>query len=387
MRSGRQVGKSTVISVKAAEFALKNPKKEVLIIASVERQAFHIFLMVINYIKENYPNQIIKRPTMTFLELKNGAKIRCLPAGDTGYSIRGYTIHMLIADEAAFIKEAVWVAVTPMMATTKGPIILLSTPHGKEGYFYEAFEDETFTKFHVSSEDCPRMSKEFLEFEKKKMSKIEYAQEYLGEFLDELRQVFPDELIKKCAILQRRERISPRRDYFLGVDVAGMGEDESTFEILDGTDKKAVEQVENIFTTKTRTTDTTDRITGLEIQYSFNQIGIDDGGIGSGVFDQLLTNELTRRKIIALNNSARWLDRDKKKSKKLLKEDMYNNLLGMMERGEIKLLDDDEIALSLKSIQFNPVDGKYFGRYTHITEGLIRAAWCVKTKRLNIWIA
>jgi len=61
---------------------------------------------------------------------------------------------------------------------------------------------------------------------------------------------------------------------------------------------------------------------------------------------------------------------------------MYNNLLAMMEMGEIKLLNDEDIFQSLRSIQFETKNGKtsYFGIDSHITEALIRAAWCLKTK-------
>jgi hypothetical protein len=60
-----------------------------------------------------------------------------------------------------------------------------------------------------------------------------------------------------------------------------------------------------------------------------------------------------------------------------------------MEQGLIELYDDDDIILSLKSIQYEYVDNgfKIFGNYSHITEALIRAAWCVQDKHLNIWVA
>jgi len=64
---------------------------------------------------------------------------------------------------------------------------------------------------------------------------------------------------------------------------------------------------------------------------------------------------------------------------------MYLNLLVLMENKKIKLLDDDEIKLSLQSIQHD--EGKIFGSYSHITEGIIRAAWeNEKDKSLNIFI-
>jgi len=45
--------------------------------------------------------------------------------------------------------------------------------------------------------------------------------------------------------------------------------------------------------------------------------------------------------------------------------------------------------LSLESIQFDYSDEKnlrIFGKYSHITEALIRAAWCIKEKGLKLFI-
>ena len=188
--SGRQVGKSTVIAIKAGEYAIKNKNKTIMIISAVERQALLLFEKIHGYIYENYKKYIPKgknKPTKHTLRLTNGSIIHCLPTGLSGYGIRGYTIDQLYADEAAFIPDEVWTAVTPILATTGGDIILLSTPHGREGYFYRCFSDESFTKFHESSEDCDRVPKDFLDKEKERMTTLQYAQEYKGQFLDELR--------------------------------------------------------------------------------------------------------------------------------------------------------------------------------------------------------
>jgi len=196
-----------------------------------------------------------------------------------------------------------------------------------------------------------------------------------------------DEVVDNVDVLQKRVEFDA--NYFLGVDVARMGTDESTFEILERVSRDKLLHRENIVTTKTLTTDTTKQIVFLNNQYNFKRIYIDDGGMGVGVFDQLLEYEETRRKTEAINNASRSLDRDEKRKKKLLKEDLYNNLLRLMERGEIELLDDDNIFFSLKSVMYEYTDeGKLrlFGRYTHIAEGLIRAAWCAKDKHLNICI-
>ena len=104
--SGRQVGKSTVIAMKAGEEAVKTPNQSIMIIASVERQALLLFEKVLSYIYQNHKEYIKKgkdRPTKQELKLRNGSIIRSLPTGDSGYGIRGFTINSLYADEAHFI--------------------------------------------------------------------------------------------------------------------------------------------------------------------------------------------------------------------------------------------------------------------------------------------
>lgn len=407
--SGRQVGKSTIISIKASEFVINNPKKSVLIISATERQAEEMFIKVLYKIEDTNKKMIKKgkdRPTKHVIKLNNGSIVRCLPTGLSGTGIRGFTIDMLIADEAAFIPDDVWSAVTPMLLTTGGDIILVSTPFGRKGYFYERYHDPTFKTFHVNSEEVILNRKiseswnirqkegaiEHLEREKKRMSKNQYAQEYLGQFVDDIAQYFPDALIKRIMSL-KRNAIQKENKHYLGVDVARLGDDQSTFVVVDRINKERFKQVECIITTKTRLNQTTQHILELDTIWDFAGIGVDDGGIGVGVFDYLLAHQQTKRKAVAINNRARALDRDDKHKKKLLKEDLYTNLLGMMERGEIELLDDDDIYLSLKSVQYEyiqaenqPTKLRIFGNYTHVAEGLIRAAWlAAQDKRLNIW--
>lgn len=391
IKSGRQVGKSTVIAVKVGEYTTKNPKKSVMIISATERQAYLLYSKVLGYLLDNYKSQIKKgkdRPTKSEIKLTNGTVIRCLPTGLDGIGIRGYTVDMLIADEAAYIPEDVWPAVTPMLATTKGSIILLSTPKGIGNYFYEAYHSPTFRKWHVSSEDCPRISKDFLEFEKKRLTKLQYMQEYKGEFTENLRQLFSDSLIKECMQLEREQ--GSRGFFFMGVDVARMGGDECTFEI-GRLSNENIYQVENYVTENILIPDTINKILEFDKQYNFTKIYIDTGGMGVAVFDFLLRKDQTRRKVIAIDNAQRPIERDKwakqGRRRELMKEHLYMNLKRLMEQSKIKLLKDENIFHSLKSVQCEVDDKgdiKIFGTYTHIAEGLIRMAWCSQEKSLNI---
>ena len=392
---GRQVGKSTAASIKIAECAIKEKKPcDYLVIALTEKQAYALFFKVLNYLTIRYP-KIIKtgkdRPTQHEINLKNGVSIMCHAAGTTGWTLHGYTIKKLFIDEAAPMNREIFVSVSPMLSVSGGTMDIISTPRGKEGYFYEASQREDFRKFYVSAEDCPRHTKEFLEREKKAMSKLEYAQEYLAIFLDELKRVYPDELISNCCTLKK---IGKRGyDCFLGVDVARFGEDETTFEIVEYKDKDSIKQADNIVMKKTRITDTTEKILELEKIWKFNKIGIDDRAVGAGVFDVLLKEPKTMSKVVGLDNAKRNLDMDKKHKTGLLKEDMYLNMLNLMEQGKLKLLDDDEVKASLASIQYEydiregqQTKFRIFGNYSHICEGLVRAVWLIKEKGLNLWV-
>jgi len=398
VRSGRQAGKSTIISVVTGDYAASNSKKTILVIASVERQAYEIFNKIFNYIHQNH-RKLLKKgkqyQTKSKLELKNGTKILCLPTGLTGHGIRGYTIDLLIADEAAFIPRPVWDAVTPMIATRidhGARMILLSTPFGRDNYFYDCFDDPTFTKFHVSSEECPRIPKEFLEQEKKRKSKIAYAQEYLGEFADGAMQWFTDKLIRKCQTLQRPETREPNKNYTLGTDVARMGDDHSTFEVFEELNGKLLHR-EHLVTDKTTLDQTYHEILNLNTKYDFQKIFIDNEGIGVGVYDFLMAHDDTKTKTFGVNNSLLVRQGLEEKRIKYLKEDLYTNLLSLMQQNKIKLLDDDDIFFSLRSLQFDyttDMQGrshlKIFSQHhndSDIAEGLIRAALAEKYKDLN----
>ena len=398
---GRQSGKTTAASIKFGKRAVENPNHTILMIAFTEKQAYNLFIKTLVYLEQVYPMMICKgkkKPTQHIINLKNGSKIMCHAAGQTGLGLVGYTVNSLVVDEAAAMNREIFILLTPTLSVTKGTIDLLSTPRGKEGYFYECSLRDDFKKFYVSAEDCPRHDKAFLDAEKSRMSQLEYAQEYLAMFLDDLKRLFNDELLKKCCMLKRREYAKGR--LYLGCDIAGMGEDISTYEIIDKIDNEHFEQVDNITTERTYTTEVSENIIRLHKLNKFKKIGIDDGGIGFGVFSELLRNTETRSRTIALNNSSRDREysKDSDKKTRLLKEDMYFNLLALMEHDKLKLLDDDELIDSLKSVQWElakieghetikPTKPRIFGRNTHIAEGLIRAAWLAyQDKSLNIWI-
>lgn len=395
--TGRQVGKTTAMSIRAVELCIKHFKRGefVLINSITEKQAYHMLAKASVYANEKYPNKIIEKgkekQTKHKLMFKNGTGILCYAAGEKGVGLRGYTIKKLMIDEGSQMSEEYFIAVMPSLSVIGGSMDIASTPYGKlhedgtEKFFYKCSNEKGFKKVYVSGEDCPRHSKKFLETQKERMSKLAYAQEYLAVFTDELKRLFPDELIKKICVLKRTQR-TYGRDYFIGVDVAGLGEDACSYEILEKLQHGDIHQRESLTENRNFTTDTSNKIIDLNRFYDFRGIGVDDGGVGFGVYCELMNNADTKKKTTALNNASRAIDYEGKKSKKLLKEEMYIALLIVMEKNKILLLDDDDIKASLSSIQHE--DGRIFGSNSHITEGIMRALRLIENrKNLSSWIS
>ena len=86
----------------------------------------------------------------------------------------------MLLDEAAQVSDELYYAVTPMFAVSRGRLILLSTPHGKQGIFWHAWNQEPdWKRVKVTADQCPRISKEFLEQERRAMGEWWFAQEVL----------------------------------------------------------------------------------------------------------------------------------------------------------------------------------------------------------------
>lgn len=393
IRSGRQSGKSEVISQKAHDLAVDYPGTVIMIVAASQRQSSLLFEKV--SAKIELAGLCDDKPTMTRIELVNGSRIYCMPTGRTGHFIRGFTIDFLIADEAAFIPEPVWLAVTPMLAVSMkvrgfGWTILLSTPFGKGGYFFESFTDDNFRQFHVSSEDCRRIPRSFLAKERRRMTKQQYAQEYLGEFIEEWNQLFPTKLIKGCMTFfewNRDVNGVSGANYYLGTDLARYGGDEVAHVVVE-LHKKRLKAVRCITRERVSTTSTVGEIGVLDDKWDFRRIFIDSGGLGGAVLDQL-QDKLGKRRVVGLDNSSKGvIVAGEEKRTKILKEDLYSNCLMLMETGRLELIDDLSLLRSLKSITFEYTADKRLkitGSYAHLAEALIRACWCLKDRGLRLY--
>ena len=185
----RQGGKSTVVSIKAVHRALFRDNQTVLLFSPTQRQSSELFYTVRKMIKSvpEYEAELVV-DNVTSLELRNGSRIISLPG--TNWNIRGYHADLVIIDEAAGVDDKVFAAVSPMLLTTNGQFILVSTPDKKVGEFYKAYVSDIWSKYVVRASENPRMQTSdkliFLQTELVDRGSRIYNQEYECEFLDDM---------------------------------------------------------------------------------------------------------------------------------------------------------------------------------------------------------
>jgi len=173
----RQVGKSTATACLAWDALTRG--QFVLLVAPSERQAKELFRKVIDFKNSDRSAPTSVRSTLTELELANGGRLVCAPSSSD--TIRGYSVDSLILEEAAFQPDDLITAVLPMRKAD-GRVIMISTPAGRSGLFYELWSEGKVRKVYARSIDIQRLA-EKVDFDRRHMPAAKFRQEHLCEFL------------------------------------------------------------------------------------------------------------------------------------------------------------------------------------------------------------
>jgi hypothetical protein len=103
---------------------------------------------------------------------------------------------LLIVDEAARVDDGLYYAIRPMLAVSGGRLMMLSTPFGKRGVFFEEWtEGAGWERYEVPASECPRIPPEFLKEERRALPARIYRQEYECSFEDTEDQLFGYDLV------------------------------------------------------------------------------------------------------------------------------------------------------------------------------------------------
>jgi hypothetical protein len=197
----RQGGKGEVATLLALDKVLNDPGSTTVVVSRAGRQARRL----LRRIKRRYRQLDGVPPTITdsafAFELRNGSEILALPGSEE--TIRGVeAVDLLIVDEAALVPDELFGAVYPMLATTDGRCVAMSTPRGKRGWFWHEYAHggDAWHRAKVTCWEIPRIKRAWLERTRDRIGVWMFSQEFECEFLDAEDQLFATEHIAAALV-------------------------------------------------------------------------------------------------------------------------------------------------------------------------------------------
>jgi len=175
--------------------ALYHPGSLILCLAPALRQSQELFGKVAGFYRDlDRPIPPLSDRKLS-LELENASRIICLPGSEK--TIRGFSgVSLLLLDEASRVDDGLFYATRPMLAVSGGEMMMLSTPYGKRGVFFEEWESGAgWERYEVNASDCPRIPAAFLEEERRSLPDWVYRQEYECSFEETDDQIFGYDLV------------------------------------------------------------------------------------------------------------------------------------------------------------------------------------------------
>lgn len=191
LNASRQSGKSTVAAYLGLREVVTRPGSKVLIVSPGERQSKLLYRTMLSMFRKLGGISPARVENALSLELMNGSEVHALPAN--GATIRGFSaISLLIMDEASRIPDEVMATVRPMLSVSGGRLVALSTPWGKRGWWWDAWSEggSDWVRWEVPATECPRISPEFLERERRTIPPLFFDSEYMCQFVEPDDQLF-----------------------------------------------------------------------------------------------------------------------------------------------------------------------------------------------------
>lgn len=195
----RQWGKSTIAAAVAVHRAYFGPGSLTVTLSPSARQSSEFLRKASGMSRKLGIRPRGDGDNEISLLFPNDARIVGLPGSEC--TVRGFSaVSLMIIDEAARVAEDLYRAVTPMLATGDGDLWLMSTPHGRQGFFWEAWAKggNRWERFSVPASQCPRIPRRFLEEERAQMGEWWFRQEYCCEFVDVNSGVFDRALVESA---------------------------------------------------------------------------------------------------------------------------------------------------------------------------------------------
>jgi len=193
----RQTGKSYALAILSLWFAFKKARQRVLVVSAGEEASKRLLAEVGAIAAHPLLKGSVLNETASLLLLSNGSEIRSVPASER--QIRGWTVDLLIVDEAALVSEEVLLgaALPTTAARPDARIVLASTPWAMEGAFYRfaiaGFNsiDENTRTSQWKLTDAPWITSSVVEHARATLPPLRFQAEFEGEFVGASDALFP----------------------------------------------------------------------------------------------------------------------------------------------------------------------------------------------------
>lgn len=336
VKSVRQSGKSFLSMMILLIYAL-NHKCRSVYIAPTLQQATMTYKYILNAIQGT--PLLSKTNGATFaIELSNGSDILFRSTAQ-GTSLRGLTVSgILVLDEAAFLKDEDINVVLPFCNAHNAPILAISTPFARQGYFYNTYTlamsspTKTLMAFDWSTdpETSRFLTDERKKFYKRTMTRQMYNTEILGQFMTDDGMLFTN--IQACIL-----DYTPEHDnIYIGIDF-GSGNN-GDYTVISAFNDKA-EQILIKSTNNMSPMQQVDWLAGIinSLSGKIVKIFAEVNSIGAVYIDAL--NHKIKNKI------TKWVTSNKSK------QNLVTSLQIALEQSRIKLINDEELITELSAYE------------------------------------
>ncbi len=199
LNCSRQSGKSTVCAALGLHESIYRRPSFGLVIAPTQDQSSELMLKFDEFRGAvELPSDYLSTDTKLAVRFANGNRFIARPGSEK--SARSFSaVTLLLEDEAARVADALYNSVRPMLAVSNGRHVLMSTPFGKQNHFFKIWDEQRdlWEWYEIPAEQCPRITKEFLEEEKR--TNPWFEQEYHCVFMDSEGSIFSSDLFRSLA--------------------------------------------------------------------------------------------------------------------------------------------------------------------------------------------
>lgn len=346
IKAPRQVGKTTVLMAVLLYYACNFKNGFSIIMEPTYKQCIRVY----NEMRAAFEPILTKSgASQLVLEFITGSKVQFLSGESDIAAFQGYVVKngVLCVDEAAYISDDVFYALTPTTDVHRSPIILTSTPRFRKGFFYDYYlEGMTAKSLSVKHFDWAGKSiltEEKLNFYKRTLPERLFKNYYLGEFADAVGSVFgsfthvlSDNFEDPTYYEMKWQK---NIDCYAGIDWGtGQNQDYTVISIFNSLKQQIyIERFNNLDETQTikRVIEVIKQYRPITIQYETNGIGVVYGGLLSkAVISAGIQSGL--KPFNTSNNS---------------KANLVNKLVVAIQNNEVQLLNNEELINELTTYE------------------------------------